>query len=234
MNHTRGLRCAHADRDGPGPRLLRPGREVGLQAQQRVSFVDHAVQARLFEAQGLEELGPLGRIEQRDLAFDLGGDDHRLGVVASGAFEDLGGEGVAGARRVLIDIADVQSRLGREQLEHAPGFLVVFGDLGRTRGTSGVELFEGQVRQPKRRYAFLIAALGPLLQVDDAFLEALQVGQHQLGLDDVEIGEWVDPAFDVGDVGVLEAAGDEGHGVTVADRGQELVAQALALGRAAH
>jgi hypothetical protein len=38
----------------------------------------------------------------------------------------------------------------------------------------------------------------------------------------------------VGDVVIDEAAGDEGHGVAVADVGQELVAQAFALGRAAH
>jgi hypothetical protein len=44
----------------------------------------------------------------------------------------------------------------------------------------------------------------------------------------------IDLALDVGDVVVEEAAGDEGHGVAVADVGQELVAQALALGRAAH
>jgi hypothetical protein len=83
-------------------------------------------------------------------------------------------------------------------------------------------------------WRFLVAALGALLDVDDALLEAFEVGQHQLGLDDLEIRDRVDTVLDVGDVVVDEAAGDEGHGVAVADIGQELVAQALALGRAAH
>ena len=38
----------------------------------------------------------------------------------------------------------------------------------------------------------------------------------------------------MGHVGVLETARDQGDGVAVADVGQELVAEALALGRAAH
>ena len=65
-------------------------------------------------------------------------------------------------------------------------------------------------------------------------LEALEIGEHQLGLDGLEVGDRIDLALDVGDVVVLEAAHHVGDGVAFADVGQELVAEALALGRAAH
>ena len=44
----------------------------------------------------------------------------------------------------------------------------------------------------------------------------------------------IDAALDVGHVGVLEAAQHVGHRVHLADVGQELVAEPLALGGAAH
>jgi hypothetical protein len=94
---------------------------------------------------------------------------------------------------------------------------------------------QGDVGQAQGVGAFLVGAdLGALLQSGDALFQAFQVGQHQFHLDDLEIAERVDAALDVDDVAVLEAAGHEGHGVAVADVGQELVAQALALAGAAH
>ena len=69
---------------------------------------------------------------------------------------------------------------------------------------------------------------------DDAALQAVEIGQHQLGLDRLDVGDRIDPALDMGDVRVLEAAHDMGDGVAFADVGEELVAEALALGGAAH
>ena len=82
------------------------------------------------------------------------------------------------------------------------------------------------------------ASLSPPLSLRFRFgeplLDALEVGQHQLGLDGLGVGERIDPALDVGDVGILEAAQHVGDGVALADVGEELVAEALALAGAAH
>ena len=80
---------------------------------------------------------------------------------------------------------------------------------------------------------FLVALLGLLDEVRDAPLEAIEVGEHQLGLDRLGVGDRVDAALDVGDVAALEAAQDVDDGVHLADVGEELVAEAFALGRAA-
>jgi len=66
----------------------------------------------------------------------------------------------------------------------------------------------------------------------EALLDAVENGEHQFGFDGLGIGDGVDAAFDMGDVVVLEAAQDVGDRVAFADVGEELVAEALALGGA--
>ena len=75
-------------------------------------------------------------------------------------------------------------------------------------------------------------AAGLLLQPGDRLLDGLQVGQDHLGLDGGDVGRGVDLAVDMGDVLVAEDAGDLADRVGLADVGEELVAEPLALRRA--
>ena len=80
----------------------------------------------------------------------------------------------------------------------------------------------------------LVPGGGALGDADDALLQRLQVGQHQFGVDDLGIAHRVDAALHMRHVRILEAAHDVRDGIGLADIGQELVAQPLALGGAAH
>ena len=75
----------------------------------------------------------------------------------------------------------------------------------------------------------LVAALGGPLGLGQGVVEGLDVGQHQLDLDRLDVRDRVDRAGDVDDVGVLEAADDLEDRVDLADVAEELVAQPLAL-----
>ena len=66
-----------------------------------------------------------------------------------------------------------------------------------------------------------------------ALLKALEVGQHQLGLNRLGIRNRVDAAFDMGDVAAFEAAQHVDDCIHLSDVRQELVAEAFALRRAA-
>ncbi len=77
-------------------------------------------------------------------------------------------------------------------------------------------------------------ALGLFLQCVDALFQAVEIGQHQLGLDGLDVGDRIDLALDMGDVAVLEAAHHMHDGVDLADGGEELVAEPLAFRGAAH
>ena len=63
-----------------------------------------------------------------------------------------------------------------------------------------------------------------------ALLHGFDVGQHQLGVDDVDVPGGIDAAVYMDDVLVLKAAHDVDDGVHLADVAEELVAQALAPG----
>ena len=88
----------------------------------------------------------------------------------------------------------------------------------------GLEFFE----QGGEAQGFLVAGAGFL---DFAGVDALdggEVGQGEFGDDGLDVGDGVDAAVDVDDVGVVEAADDVDDGVGFADVGEELVAEAFA------
>ena len=80
----------------------------------------------------------------------------------------------------------------------------------------------------------LVAAVGLFCQRIAAALQALHVGDHQLGLDRLGITDGIDAAFHMRDVRVLEAAQHVGDSIDLADVAKELVAEAFALRCAAH
>ena len=74
-----------------------------------------------------------------------------------------------------------------------------------------------------------VAGLRPLADPVQAPLGLLVVGEHQLGLDRLDVGERVDAAVGVRHAGVGVAADDVADRIGLADRGEELVAQPLPL-----
>ena len=84
------------------------------------------------------------------------------------------------------------------------------------------------------RLGFLVLAFRLFLDGGAAAFEAFEVGKHQLGFDRLGIRDRIDAAFHVGNVIVFEAAQHIGDGVAFADIGEELVAEPLAFGGAAH
>ena len=64
------------------------------------------------------------------------------------------------------------------------------------------------------------------------FSTVAEIGERQLGVDDLDVGDRIDLAGDVDDVVVVEAAHHVRDRVGLADVGEELVAEAFALGRA--
>ena len=67
------------------------------------------------------------------------------------------------------------------------------------------------------------------VQAGQALLDGLQVGQHQLGVDDINVFLRIVLVIDVRDVGVIEGTHDVSDGIGAADVGQELIAEAFTL-----
>src|SRR3546814_9261516 len=96
------------------------------------------------------------------------------------------------------------------------------------------DLVERLAEHGGRDLGLLVAARCLLLKGRDALFQAFEIGQQQLGLDRLGIGDRVDPVLDMLDVVILETAQDVDDRVNLADVAEELVAQPFALRRAAH
>ena len=178
------------------------------------------------------------RRQVHQVAFDLRADDDGFAIeVRADVLADLDDVGIGVGRREIgfLDVAREDRRLVGEQ-EERPRERAI---LGRTVGTAERRLAGVERRLERRQHDFfrrgrLVAALGVL---GDAFappLHGVEVGEDQLGVDDLDVAHRVHGVGDVVHVGIVEAAHDLDDRVDLAHVREELVAQALALAGALH
>jgi hypothetical protein len=130
---------------------------------------------------------------------------------------------------VFEDVADVHHRLDGQQAQRLEQSLFVRGQRQRARGPAFVEMWQQALENADQFLRFLVAGPGLLAVAVERAFDGGQIGERQFGHDRFDVGQRVDAARDMDDVGVLEAAHDTDDGVGFADVGQELVAQAFAL-----
>jgi hypothetical protein len=134
----------------------------------------------------------------------------------------------------LVHVGHVQDRLGRHQAEAGDG-----GRLGALQRQLAQGLILGEVGQAladriDAELGLLVAALGRALGLGERILQGLEVGQHQLDLDGLDVRDRVDRAGDVDHVGVLEAADDLEDRFDLADVAEELVPEPFPLAGPLH
>ena len=201
-----------------------------IEAEEAVAGVDEAVEAGLGEAEVLEELVAGVGVEESDFGFEGAADADDFGVFFGGAFFDGGGVGVAGGERGLVDVGDVEHGLGGDEVEVAGGGALVVGQVDGAGGLAGFE----------REFEFgdgggfgfelgVLGVLGEFFEALRALFYGVEIGEQELGVDGVDVGQGVDAAGDVDDLGVVEAADDVRDGVGRPDVTEELVAEAFAL-----
>ena len=200
-----------------------------------IAGVDEPVETRALQAECREEVLAVFRRQLGEFALDLGreGDDFRL--LAAG--RDSGAQClqvrplIAGQLRIG-DVGGVEDRLCGEQRERLQDRLLVARQLRLPQSAAvleeGVRALEG--RELGER--FFIAGLGGALHAVQPLLHGGEVGEGELELDDLAIAHGIDAVHHVQDVVVVEAADDVHDRVRLADVGEELVAESLALGRA--
>ena len=224
--------------DRPGARFLLAGGEVGAQAEQVVGRADERRHARVRDAEVGEVLARLGVRQLGELGLDLRGDDDRLGAeVRLGVLADRrrrAGEfvsAVASSSSATLQAKSIGFEVSRKN-RRATAFSS--GESGRgERALAGVR---GARASLSATASDSFASLSPPRASFSALSlrarDRLEVGEDELGLDRLDVGDRVERAGDVDDVLVLEAAHDLDDRVDLADVLEELVAEALALGGA--
>ena len=202
--------------------------------QQRVPRADQPVEARLFQADlGQEHLALVAR-QHRDLGLDLGRDRDGGSALFRGALFDRAGIRVAGRCGGFVHVADIEHRHGGQQAERVKQLLFLRLALDKTRRFAVAQQRQRAVDEIECFLRFLVLASDPLLKRVDAALEAIEISQHQLGLDRLDIGDRIDRVADMRHVRIVEAAHHVRDRVDLADVAEELVAEPLAFGRAFH
>ncbi|GAA3220338.1 hypothetical protein GCM10020256_26270 [Streptomyces thermocoprophilus] len=136
---------------------------------------------------------------------------------------------------LLVDVEDVEERLGGEQVQVVQEFgaLAALDDAVREERVALLQDLLGLLDRLDLGRDVLLDP-GLLLEPRQDLLDGLQVGEDQLGVDRLDVVLRRDLAVDVDDVLVLEGADDLADRVGLTDVREELVAQALTLGGAAH
>ncbi len=147
---------------------------------------------------------------------------------------DLCREGVALVGRGFLDIADIKHGLGGEQAKRSKELFLLGLALHQPGGLALAQQGRAALTRESVSFASLSAPLARFFERDHALFEAFEIGQHQFGLDRLDIGGGVHLAFHMGDVAILEAAHHMDDGVHLTDIGEELIAEPFALGRSAH
>ena len=223
MDDTGGLRGGRALTHRPGLDLHLAGRKERLQAEQLVGSLSEHVQAGLLQAQALQVVGRVLGIELGKLGLDLGADRQRLDAVD--------GRQVV-VEHILVHVGHIQDGLHGEQEQTLGGGTLLVGHLHGCGALALVEPGKQALGHLELRHELLVA-LGLLLELGQLLLERAHIGQDKLGHDGVGVTGGIDElaraAHLTHDVGILKVAHDLADGVGLANVGQELVAQALAL-----
>ncbi len=236
VDHPGRLWGGGAYAHGPGTYFLHAGREVGLQVQQLVTGTDYTVQARFFQAQGLEEhVLFLTVVQLGDFRFDLVA--HRYDHSAFFFGDGLHYVQVRVAlETVLGDVGDVHHRLAGQQVEAADQGLFVGAHVlhQAARWLAFGEVRDQLFQNGLLRQGFLVATLGVAGHFLQLLFAAVEVGKDQFEVDDLDVALGIDAVGNVNHVLVFEAAHHVGDGVGFADVGEELVAQAFAFRSTGH
>ena len=178
-------------------------------------------------------------VHARDVLLELGADrqHHRALRIRDRlhGLEALVLRCIAG-KAGLVHIGGVDHLFSRQQVafvHHADNVLVLAKAL---EGAGGLALLKVRLERLEDLHVLieLFIRLGGLARALEAALQMLDIREDELEVDGFDVARRVDRALDMHDVVIVKAAHHVDDRVHLSDMGQELVAQALALARAAH
>lgn len=232
VDYAGGLGRFVAFVDCPGTAFIGAGGEEGLEVEKAVGALDEADSAGLREAHFLDEHLPLFvGVEFGYVGLSLGGKDEDFSILVLDGLADLIHVGVACGSGILVHIADIHYRFVGQQEELFSELFVL--SVVELDGAAGLTLKEGILVLEKDVHqafgVFISAGRGLLGDLCEAVFDSLEVFNLELRVDDLFVTDRVHATVHMDDIVVIKAAEDVEDGVSLADIGEELVAETFAL-----
>ena len=216
------------DAHGPGSYFLGARRKEREEPEQLVARPDDAVEACFRESEVGEERGAVALVELGNLGLDRGADrDDRRPLRRRELLQRFQAR-VAG-ESAFVDVCHVHHRLRSQERKLADPLPLERIERHRAHRLALVEARADPLERVAPAHRVLVHGLRGFLGALARAVHGLEVGERELGVDDRNVRGRVDAARDVHDVRVLEAAHHVRDRVHLADVGQELVAEPLAL-----
>ena len=134
----------------------------------------------------------------------------------------------------LGDVGDEEHRLHRDEVQLAKGALLLVREVDGAQRRAFVDRLRRFRQRVGHRLRVLLADARQTADAVEPFGDRVEVGEHQLRLDDLDVALRIDRRLDVDDVRIVEAADDVQDRVGLADVGEELVAEPFPFARAAN
>ena len=222
-------RADGAPRDRPGPPLLALARgEERDQVEEGEGLADHGLQPGLAHVEALAHLRRARLVHVRQLRLQAGRDRGGPGTALLRVGHQL-------RRRLerlaLGHIGHVEHRLGGERLEPDLGARGVLGRRHGAHGAPGLQRLHHLSQPALLGHQLLVQRARLAGHALQAALGLLQVGEQQLRVHRVHVGERVHPSLRVHDLRVVVGPDHVHDRVRLADVAQEAVAQPLAAWR---
>ena len=131
----------------PSTRFLRPGGEIGYQVEQGIAAPYQPVQPRLSQSQCFEIFAALIIVELRQFFFNSSRNHYGFGALGGRFFGHFGCQRIAVRSAVFLNIADINHRLGGNQLQVFEVAFAAFGYVGLARRSAFAQFGQCQFNQ---------------------------------------------------------------------------------------
>jgi hypothetical protein len=223
VNFTRGFDGSGAFANGPGANFRLARGEKREQTHEVVGCANQAVEARLLQAVGGQQLRGFLVVHFGKFGFETAADSHNRGVGAA----LQGSELVFRDRLVhfggffIAKIQDVEHGALGQKEEAANGFAFFGGKLKFTKRFFGFEmrftLFKDTLFVFQNRILLFLEVLFNALK---AFADLVVVGEDEFQVEVGGVAKRIDTTLGVRDRGIVEDADHVSDGVDVAERGE--------------
>ena len=234
MNFAGSLRSFGATSNGPSAGFHFASGQISLQAQQFKASFDKSIQTSFRKTCHFQELLSRFVVKFSDFAFHFCGYNDNFCAFFFSVLNYSLYVSVAGSicYFAFSYVGDVKYRFHSQEVQFFQEIFFVIGQAHATSRNCITQAFQNFFQASFFQRSFLVASFEKFYQTFHTFFNGFHICKAQFGVDNFNVTQGVNAAFNVGDVAIFKATYNLSNSIYFADVCQEFVTQAFALGSA--